>query len=110
MRNDVQFSVIKRVFVAMVVIVAVIQTGVWFFYRYLRADDQRRDVRRSLVESTPPIPPRPRLEVDPTADFQEYLHGQKQILKSYGWVSRTDGRVHIPIDRAMELVVEKEKQ
>jgi hypothetical protein len=110
MRNDVNFFAIKRVFVALVVIVAIIQTGVWWFYRYLRTEDQRRDVRRSLVESSPPIPPRPRLQVDPSADFQEYLRGQQQILKSYGWVSRPDGRVHIPIDRAMELVVEREKR
>ena len=110
MRGDIQFSAIKRVFIALVIIVAVIQTGVWWFYRYIRSEDQRRDVRRSLVESAPPIPPRPRLQVDPSADFQEYLHGQQQVLKSYGWLSRADGRVHIPIDRAMELVVEKEKR
>jgi len=29
------------------------------------------------------------------------------LLKSYGWVDRTAGSVHIPIDRAMEIVLDR---
>ena len=32
---------------------------------------------------------------------------QLEQLNSYGWVSQPEGVVHIPIDRAMELVVQE---
>jgi len=109
-REDVNVSSLKRCLLVAIVIIAVIQVGVWWLYQYFRNQDQRRDVRRTLVEVRPPIPPEPRLQVNPQADFQEYLRNQQEKLKSYGWVSRAEGKVRIPIDVAMELVVEKEKQ
>jgi hypothetical protein len=108
--EDVNVSSLKRCLLVAIVIIAVIQVGVWSLYLYFRNQDQRRDVRRTLVEVRPPIPPEPRLQVNPQADFQEYLRNQQETLKSYGWVSRAEGKVRIPINVAMELVVEKEKQ
>jgi hypothetical protein len=110
MRSDVPFSTIKRVFVASLVIVAVIQVGIWAMYQYLRTQDQRRNVSRTFLDVAPPVPPEPRLQVNPQQEFQQYLRGQQETLKSYAWTSRAEGRVRIPIDRAMELVVEKERQ
>jgi hypothetical protein len=69
-----------------------------------------RDVRRTFVESKAPVPPEPRLQVNPQADLHEYLQQQQQALTSYGWISRPEGRVRIPIDRAMELFVERSKR
>src|SRR5262249_59631246 len=108
-REDVNVSSFKRFLLVAIVILAVIHVGVWSLYQYFRHQDQRRDVRRTLVEARSPIPPEPRLQVDPQADFQEYLRKQQETLRSYGWVSRAEGKVRIPIDRAMELVVEREK-
>ena len=109
-REDVNVSSLRRFLLLAIVIIAVIQVGVWWLYQYFRNQDQRRDVRRTLVEVRSPIPPEPRLQVNAQTDFQEYLRKQKETLKSYGWVSRAEGKVRIPIDRAMQLVVEKEKQ
>jgi len=110
MRGDVPFSIIKKVFVALVVLVAVIQLSVWWLYRYFRTQDQRRDVSPTFVNAAPPVPPEPRLQVNAQADYQEYLRQQKAVLNSYSWVSRADGVVRIPVDRAMELVVERERK
>ena len=109
-REDVNVSSLRRFLLLAIVILAVIHVGVWWLYQHFRNQDQRRDVRRTLIEVRPPIPPEPRLQVDPQMDFQEYLRKQQETLKSYGWVSRPEGKVRIPIDRAMELVVEKKKQ
>ena len=32
---------------------------------------------------------------------------QRKRLGSYGWVDRAGGRVHIPIERAMQMVIEE---
>jgi hypothetical protein len=107
--SDINFRTIAWLFVLAVVVMGVLHAAVWGFFRYVRAQDQSRDVRRTLVETQPPVPPEPRLQVSPQGDLQEYLRTQRQTLNSYGWISRPDGRVHIPIDRAIDMVVEKEK-
>jgi hypothetical protein len=108
--TDIRFSGVLEAAIGFVVVFALIQVGVWVFYRYFRTADMQRDVRRTFVESKPPVPPEPRLQVSPQADLQEYLQKQREALTSYGWISRPEGRVRIPIDRAMELVVERSKR
>jgi hypothetical protein len=105
--TDVRFPAIIMATAVFVVVAAFILAGVWLLYRRVRERDRTRDVRRVFVETKPPVPPEPRLEVDPSEDFQKYLQQEKQILSSYAWTSQADGKVRIPIDRAMELVVER---
>jgi hypothetical protein len=109
-RSNVNLSALVRVLGAFVVLAAFLYAGVWGLYQHFRTQDESRNVRRSLVEAGPPVPPEPRLQINPQEEFQKYLRKQKEILNSYGWVSREAGVVRIPIDRAMELVVEREKR
>ncbi len=53
------------------------------------------------------LPPEPRLQVRPLEDLKVVREGQEELLNSYAWVDRANGKVRIPIDRAMELVVER---
>jgi hypothetical protein len=109
-RSGIDMRVVKLGLASLVGILAVVSMGVWWLYQYFRTVDERRDVRRSLVEAAPPVPPEPRLQVDPRAEFQEYLLEQRRILSTYGWISREQGTVRIPIDRAMELISERERR
>ncbi len=56
---------------------------------------------------TTALPPVPRLQSDPHVVLVPFIRSQDSILASYGWVSKDSGIVHIPIERAMELVVQK---
>lgn len=49
----------------------------------------------------------PRLEVKPGASLAELHAAEDADLNSYGWIDRTSGTVRIPIDRAMQLVLER---
>jgi hypothetical protein len=53
------------------------------------------------------LPPLPRLQVNPVDDLDLVRVQQGSALESYGWVDRNQGIVHIPIERAMELVLER---
>jgi hypothetical protein len=55
----------------------------------------------------PTLPPEPRLEEVPGQNMQELLQKQNDLLNSYGWVDRNAGKVHIPIDRAIDLLLQK---
>jgi len=53
------------------------------------------------------LPPGPRLQVNAQEDLHDYLQEQQQTLDSYGWVDQGAGVVRIPIDRAMDLVLQR---
>jgi hypothetical protein len=61
----------------------------------------------SPFTSSRALPPEPRLQVRPVEDLNQVRQGQEELLNSYGWVDRANGTVRIPINRAMELVVER---
>jgi hypothetical protein len=52
-------------------------------------------------------PPGPRLQVSPPMDLESFRAREEAELHSYGWVNRTSGVVRIPIERAMELVLQQ---
>lgn len=53
------------------------------------------------------VPPEPRLQVSPSQDWQTMLTENNQRLNSYGWVDQNAGTAHIPIERAMQLILER---
>jgi hypothetical protein len=51
--------------------------------------------------------PQPRLEVKPGAGLAELRAAEDADLNSYGWIDRKAGKVRIPIDRAMQLLLDR---
>jgi hypothetical protein len=49
----------------------------------------------------------PRLQPSPIQDYEVFRARQEQRISSYGWVDREREVVHIPIERAMELLIER---
>ena len=47
---------------------------------------------------------------DVTRALQNYRTDRMQRLETWGWVDRKAGTVHMPIDRAMELVVQEHRR
>ena len=53
------------------------------------------------------LPPEPRLEQNPEVDGTRIEEAANAQLEGYGWVNKRAGTAHIPIERAMELLVER---
>ncbi|MGB8011353.1 MAG: hypothetical protein WCF68_07055 [Terriglobales bacterium] len=49
----------------------------------------------------------PMLEVNERGQMRDFLVNQETRLHTYGWVDEKDGVAHIPIERAMALIVER---
>jgi hypothetical protein len=62
--------------------------------------------RQSQVAPAP-MPPAPRLQVDPPADLAAFRAAEATALTSYAWEDRAAGVVRIPIDRALALTAER---
>jgi hypothetical protein len=61
----------------------------------------------SPFENARALPSRPVLQVTPARDLRQYLDQQNAVLNSYGWVDQKAGVARIPIDRAMDLLLQK---
>ena len=53
------------------------------------------------------LPPSPRLQVLPHEELRDYCAEQNAAVNGYGWVNKAAGVVRIPIDRAMDLVLQR---
>jgi hypothetical protein len=61
----------------------------------------------SPFENVRMLPPEPRLQVSAPKDLKQYKAAQEEILNSYGWIDEKAGVVRIPIDRAIDILVQK---
>jgi hypothetical protein len=49
----------------------------------------------------------PMLETNERGQFHDFLLNQEDQLNSYGWINKEAGVAHIPIERAMDLIVQE---
>lgn len=106
--RDVDIRWIFTIVPIFIVVGVLIHLAVWWMFSYYRTQRERRDVRQTSIEIPVQPPVGPPLQVNPAEDWQVYWRSQQNILNSYGWVSREERRVRMPIDHAMALVVERE--
>src|SRR4029077_2324534 len=94
-----------------VLVIAGILVLAFLSLRWLFAYFQKTENRGSFVAApfagARPLPPRPRIQPTPGADMQGYFQSQQNLLNTYGWIDRQNGIVRLPIDRAMELLLER---
>jgi hypothetical protein len=53
------------------------------------------------------LPPVPRLQQFPRNELYTFRKDEGEHLESYGWENKAAGTVHIPIEEAMKLTVER---
>ncbi len=86
-------------------LVVTIAAMAWMF-DYLTAREKQLDTSGSPLADTREIPKAPQLQVTPSSDLTQLRAREQARLDSYGWVDRQEGLVHIPIERAMEMLAE----
>ena len=92
---------------------------IWGFYHFMDARQKSRQPEQNplatQVETNTRIVsseeitkfPQPRLERNERVEIRDFRLKEEQILNSYGWVDEKAGVVHIPIERAMQLLAQK---
>jgi hypothetical protein len=98
-----RFVVGLAVFVA----AAMVVMAILFSYFTERATISDTSVSPLAKEALPPPVSGPQLQPNPTVDLEKLHHDEDALLKSYGWVDQREGLVHIPIERAIELMAER---
>ena len=52
----------------------------------------------------------PQLQRTPAGDLQAYRRDKESLLTTYRWIDKSEGRLQIPIDRAMQLIAQRQTQ
>ena len=104
-RRDVDVRPIVLVGAGLVVLAALVQLVLYFQMMGLWS------ARQAGLPAAPPVaaalpatPPEPRLQTAPADDLHDLRRAEDERLHSYGWIDRRAGIVHLPIERAMELL------
>jgi hypothetical protein len=103
--------------IALAILGVILQVGLWGYYKYLAAGYlESRPVTNpigtskkqlEMVGGDPAVMfPSPRLQPDPVADLNKFRVREEEELNSYGWTDQAAGKVHIPIERAIDIVAE----
>ncbi|MBN1991112.1 MAG: hypothetical protein JW953_00295 [Anaerolineae bacterium] len=110
-RQDVN---VKAIAIFAIGLLVVIIAAMILIAGLMNSMQARTDTIQAVIPQTQlPTPPAPRLQPNPIeqtnmAQQLELLRATEEArLSTYGWVDRQAGVVHIPIERAMELVVEE---
>ncbi len=116
-RRDLSPRAILGFLIALAIAGLLMHLALWSMYKYV--------VGPSNIENGPKNPmvtsnrelrpmggdpavtfPAPRLQPNEVADFSKFRGYEEQILNSYGWVDQSAGVVHIPIDKAMDIIAQ----
>jgi hypothetical protein len=89
------------------VISAVIVYGTFWFFEGQEEALNRATQTYPLAAGRSQEPPTPRLQTQPFKDLYLLRQAEEERLTSYAWVDKGSGVVRIPIERAMELTLQR---
>jgi hypothetical protein len=119
-RQDLQPAGIVYFLLALAVVTVVCILGLRGLYTYL--DHRERSSQAPVSPLITNVPedtrhiapgypqgafPNPKLEEDERGQLNDIRMNEEKELYSYGWVDEKAGTLHIPIDRAMDLIVQR---
>jgi hypothetical protein len=108
-RTDMNPKYVVFFAIALVVGGLLIYLGLGWMFRQLEREQARRESPPALVEP-PKERPEPRLQISPQGDLEELRRQEDEILSTYRWIDRDKGIGRIPINRAMEVFIERQKK
>ena len=79
----------------------------WMQYAYLGAPPRLAQPPSYTTAPNVTLPPQPRFEEIPGANLEALRTREDVLLDNYGWINQEAGTVRIPIQRAMELLLER---
>ena len=94
----------------LVISAAVVHVGLaGMYWLLIRESTERVDTQRYplAVNGPPRLPAEPRLQQFPRNELYDFHMKEDAALHSYGWVDKNAGTVHIPIEDAMRLMLER---
>jgi hypothetical protein len=77
------------------------------YWLLVRESTERVDTQRYPLAVNGRLPAEPRLQQFPRNELYEFRMKEEAELHTYGWVDKNAGTVHIPIEDAMRLMLQR---
>jgi len=104
--TDASIPGLVKFSIGLFVLIVVALIGMQWMFNYFIRTQQLGPAASPFAESQAP-PPGPHLQIYPALDLKQLRQTEDEKLESYGWVDQKAGIARIPVDRAMDLLVQK---
>jgi hypothetical protein len=105
--EDIQILPLALFGAAIVAVVVSAHIVLWWAMQRWSGEELRTQLQIPPAITTPAPAPGPGLQAAPAAELRFMLGREAEILNHYGWVDRDAGTVRIPIEQAMQLLLER---
>lgn len=106
--TDVNIKLIVVVLSILAGMAAIVCVLVYGIFAYLADHPLSTVPPNPMAETaTQQFPPAPRLQVHPTIELEELRSEEDKILSTYGWTDKNAGIARVPIDRAIDLALQR---
>ena len=106
-RDDVSGRGIFRFAITLVIGIVIAIFVMWFVLSKWTNRSLEVKMQLSPADVEAPVAPGPGLDAVPEVRLQETRARDAERLTTYGWLDQAGGVVHIPIEEAMRLLVER---
>ena len=102
---EIRVRVLTQLMIVLAVVTVAFAALVWPLSKaFFRAQPPPERAIERIDRSRPAGP---LLQVNPTAELEQLRRQEQRVLESYGWVDRGAGVARVPVERALELVLEE---
>ncbi len=107
-KRDIKVGKVAAVGVILLGIIALAGYFIpWFLFDFMSKETDSEGPPPSPLITAQQLPPPPRVQAHPQLDLANLRQAEDNQLKLYSWVDRDNGVVRIPIERAMELLAQR---
>jgi hypothetical protein len=105
--RDVNIWAIGKVAIGLVLTTIASMLLVLGVFRYFEVQENARQAPPAAGFTAGKLPPEPRLLENEPANLKQYRAVEDQVLNGYQWADQKKGVVKIPIDQAIDRLVQK---
>lgn len=105
--RDINVRVVMWFAIGLIVAAVIIHIALGAIFAFLSKAHPSPEAPSRVVVEPRIIAPEPHLQTNPSVDLTEFREAEENKLNSYGWVDKRGGIVRIPIERAMDLIVQR---
>ena len=107
--GDVNAKALTKFGVSMAFLILIFLVGLWGLFDYLKNREAELGLPLSpaAMVNSQKQPPEPRLQAHAARYMQDWRASEDRVLHQYSWINPDKGIVQIPVDRAMDLIVQR---
>lgn len=106
-KTDAHIPTIGGYLAGLMALIVLSMAAMWGMFALLAKTEGNNNPPATPMEAQRVVPAAPLLQTQEWRDVRDMRTHEDDALHSYGWVNKEAGVAHVPIERAMDLIVER---